>query len=278
MTGDGIPDLVIGAGPGGSPVVVVDGSTRQTVNTFTPFGTGFTGGTFVAAGDVNGDGRADVAVSADTTGGPRVVVFDGRTGLSCQLLRDRRPGFRGGARVALGDLNGDGVADLAVAAGPGGGPRVALYDGATIRAGAVPTRLTNDFFVFDQALRDGAYVSIGDVNGDGFGDLIAGAGSGGGPRGARPLRAGPADERGGRRGRRPGCQFLRRPGGNGRGPGGGEGPGRGPVRGRGRGGAGHGRPKVLAFRGADLITPGQPPVFRDYSDTFDPLLNGVFVG
>jgi hypothetical protein len=279
VTGDGTPDLVIGAGPGGSQVVVVDGATRRTVTTFTPFGAEFTGGTFVAAGDVTGDGRADVAVSADTTGGPRVVVFDGRTGavlVSFFAIAD--PGFRGGARVALGDLNGDGVADLAVAAGPGGGPRVALYDGITIRTGGVPGRLTNDFFVFDLTLRDGSYVSIGDVTGDGLGDLIAGAGSGGAPRvlvlsGQSLLATGAVAAVGdpvasffavsaGTDGARVAAKDL-------------DGdrfadvvvavptaPGR----------------KVLAFRGADLITPGQPPVLRDYSDTFDPFLNGVFVG
>jgi hypothetical protein len=42
--------------------------------------------------------------------------------------------------------------------------------------------LTNDFFAFEDTLRNGAFVSIGDVNGDGLGDLIAGAGPGGGPR------------------------------------------------------------------------------------------------
>ena len=40
----------------------------------------------------------------------------------------------------------------------------------------------NDFFVFSDVLRNGAYVAIGDVNGDGKGDLIAGAGPGGGPQ------------------------------------------------------------------------------------------------
>ena len=67
MTGDGTPDLVVGSGPGAAArVVVIDGASGRTVMTLAPFEDAFTGGTFVAAGDVDGDGRADVAVSADT--------------------------------------------------------------------------------------------------------------------------------------------------------------------------------------------------------------------
>ena len=40
--------------------------------------------------------------------------------------------FRGGARAAVGDVNGDGTPDLLVAAGFGGGPRVAIYNGKTV--------------------------------------------------------------------------------------------------------------------------------------------------
>jgi hypothetical protein len=88
-------------------------------------------------------------------------------------------------RVAAGDVNRDGTADLAVAAGFLGGPRVALIDGtkALTTDGFDPAdRLVNDFFVFEDTLRNGVYVSIGDVNGDGSGDLVFGAGPGGGPR------------------------------------------------------------------------------------------------
>ncbi|MBX9579583.1 MAG: hypothetical protein K2X87_04675, partial [Gemmataceae bacterium] len=74
-----------------------------------------------------------------------------------------------------------GFADLAVAAGFGGGPRVALWDGKAL-ANVEFRTLTNDFFVFDTNLRNGVYVGIGDVDGDGFGDVVAGAGPGGGPR------------------------------------------------------------------------------------------------
>ena len=89
------------------------------------------------------------------------------------------PAFRGGARAAIGDLNGDGVGDLVVAAGTGGGPRVAAYDGTSL---AAPRHLFGDLFAFEPGLRNGAYVAVGDVNGDGVGDLVAGGGPGGGPR------------------------------------------------------------------------------------------------
>jgi hypothetical protein len=37
-------------------------------------------------------------------------------------------------------------------------------------------------FAFEETLRNGAFVAVGDVNGDGYGDLIFGGGPGGGPR------------------------------------------------------------------------------------------------
>jgi hypothetical protein len=91
------------------------------------------------------------------------------------------PDFRGGARTAFGDVNGDGVTDLVVTAGDGGGPRTAVFDGRSVMMNA-PARLTADFFVSDPNLRTGAFVAVGDVDGDGFADVIGGAGPGGGPR------------------------------------------------------------------------------------------------
>jgi autotransporter-associated beta strand protein len=179
---DGVADTVLGTGPGTvARFVILDGRDGTEIFSATPFD-GFTGGLFVATGDVDGDGQADLVVTPDEGGGPRVVVYRGGDFdpvLSYFGIDD--PAFRGGARAAVGDINNDGFADIAVSAGFGGGPRISIWDGQGLARGQFRT-LTGDFFAFAPDLRNGTYAAIGDVNADGFGDLVVGAGPGGGPR------------------------------------------------------------------------------------------------
>ena len=184
VTGDGTPDVIAGTGPGvRGQVQVIDGATRQVVSTFDAFESSFTGGTFVTAADFDGDGTADIAVTPDVGGGPRVLVISGLDGSKlADFFGIDDVMFRGGARAGVGDVNGDGTPDLVVAAGRLGGPRVAVFDGLSLRPGTLPRRLFGDLYVFEQSLRDGVYVSAGDIDGDGKAELIAGGGPGGGPR------------------------------------------------------------------------------------------------
>jgi hypothetical protein len=178
VNGDGFSDLIVAAGPGGGPhVKVIDGTSlgngeAKVIQEFFAFDTSFTGGVNVAAGDLDGDGKAEVIVGANSIS-PQVKVFgDGSVRLAFFAFE---PAFSGGVRVAAGDVNGDGRAEIVVAAGPGGGPHVKVFDGvqATELAG---------FFAFDPAFRGGVFVAAGDVNGDGFAEIVAGAGPGGSPQ------------------------------------------------------------------------------------------------
>jgi hypothetical protein len=185
VTGDGVEDVIVGSAAGvTNKLVVLDGANNYAVAFSTqPFEAGYTGGVYVTAGDVTGDGIADIIVTPDQGGGPRVEVFRGGDfAVVTNFFGIDDSNFRGGCRATVADVNGDGVPDLVVAAGFGGGPRVAFFDGTSIVGAGGRKKLFNDLFVFESTLRNGAFVAAGDVDGDGYADLIAGGGPGGGPR------------------------------------------------------------------------------------------------
>jgi RHS repeat-associated protein len=188
FNGDGVADMAYVTGPGGGAFLrIVDGKTGQdlvsTTNLFP--GEDLTSiGLFVAAGDVDGDGKDEVAVSADQGGGPRVKIYTVGAGTLQQrqdFLAIEDPNFRGGARIGMADLDGDGKDDLLVSAGFLGGPRIALWNGANL-FDSKPVKLVSDFFAFEPELRNGAFVAGGDMDGDGRAELIFGAGPNGAPR------------------------------------------------------------------------------------------------
>ncbi|VTR92506.1 polymorphic outer membrane protein : Hemolysin-type calcium-binding region domain protein OS=Rhodopirellula maiorica SM1 GN=RMSM_03614 PE=4 SV=1: Beta_helix: VCBS [Gemmata massiliana] len=176
LNGDGVLDVIAGAGAGasGGHVKVFDGSTGAEIRSFFAFG-GYTGGVYVSTGDINGDGVADIIVGAGAgASGGHVKVFDGKTG---DLVRSffAFDGFAGGARVASGDVNGDGVADIIVGAGAGAsGGHVKVFDGKT-------GDLVRSFFAFAE-FAGGVFVGAADLDGDGTDEILAGADAGADPQ------------------------------------------------------------------------------------------------
>jgi glucose/arabinose dehydrogenase len=173
---DGVADLVVGAGPGGGPhVQVFSGADPAVVlASFFAFAPAFTGGVFVAAGDVNGDLFADLIVGAGAGGGPHVRVFSGANLTELHSFFAFAPGFTGGVRVAAGDVNGDGRADIVVGPGPGGAPHVRVFSGTDLAE-------LRSFFAFSPAFAGGVFVAAGNLTPGAIADLVVGAGAGGGP-------------------------------------------------------------------------------------------------
>lgn len=129
---------------------------------------------FIQAGTFSSGATTHLfATGADAGGGPHVKVYNPDGSLRFGFFA-YDPSMTSGVRVATGDVNGDGVDDVITAPGPGGGPNVKAFDGAT---GA----LIASFFAFDQKFPGGVYIAVGEVSGTGTDDIIAGAGPGGGP-------------------------------------------------------------------------------------------------
>ena len=196
VNGDGVGDLIVGA-PGADRVFMLSGATLAVLRTMVdPNGTGHLFGNTVAnAGDVNGDGVDDIAVGAPgPVPGPlplpcalppcpppdpalgRAFIFSGSNGALIHTLipSDEFAGF-GVAIASLGDVNGDGVPDVAVGMVPTGSPssigRVYAFSGSN---GAVLWEVDEpggkQFPSFGERL-----ASIGDLNGDGRRDLLVSA-------------------------------------------------------------------------------------------------------
>jgi hypothetical protein len=102
--------------------------------------------------------------------------LDRRSGAEVVVVQPFEDAYVGQVVVTVGDLNGDGVSDLVVTAGVGGGPRVRVFSGVGFGT------LVDFFGIPDEDFRGGARASVGDLDGDGWNDLTVAAGPGGGPR------------------------------------------------------------------------------------------------
>jgi hypothetical protein len=172
VTNDSVADIVTGADSGVGPhVKVFDGATGAEVRSFFAYSPSFTGGVRVAAGDVTGDGLADV-ITGTGPGAAHVKVFDGTTG---QEIRSFLPygGFTGGVFVAAGDVNNDGKADVITGTDTGAGPHVKAFDGANGQE-------LRSFFAYGLGFMGGVRVGSAHVDGDAFADIITGDGESGG--------------------------------------------------------------------------------------------------
>jgi uncharacterized delta-60 repeat protein len=199
VNGDGVMDLIT-APLAGNPHVKVYNGAAFANGTFDPnnpdksllaqwfaYGLQFNVGANVAAGDVEGDGYADIVTGA-SAGNPHVKVYRGKdiatatfnpvTSVSAQFFAYGLQ-FNIGANVAVGPVAGSGYADVVTGAAAGN-PHVKVYGGRAIGTGTfnpanADASLLAQFFAYGLQFNIGAFVTVGDANGDGFGDIITGA-------------------------------------------------------------------------------------------------------
>jgi MYXO-CTERM domain-containing protein len=199
VNGDGYGDVIVGA-------YVFDNGQTNEGRAFLYFGSasglstaaGWTaesdqaaayfGNSVASAGDVNGDGYGDVIVGANgfsngqSTEGRAFVYFGSSSGLSMAPAwtaeSDQANAYFGVSVTSAGDVNGDGYGDVIIGAssfdnGEANEGRAFVYFGSASGLFSVPSWTAES----DQAsaLFGVSVASAGDVNGDGYGDVIVGA-------------------------------------------------------------------------------------------------------
>jgi hypothetical protein len=166
INGDGKDEIIAGAGPGGGAHVrVFDRNGKVIYPKLFPFGKSLRTGVDVAAGDTDGNGKDEIIVSQGPGGKPEVKVYQGNGKLTKInfFAYDKR--FKGGVKVAGGDVDGDGKDEIITGAGPGGGPHVRVFE-----ADGKPKPAW--FFAFHKDFRGGIDVASAAIDSDKKDEII----------------------------------------------------------------------------------------------------------
>jgi FG-GAP repeat/FG-GAP-like repeat len=210
VNGDGYADVIIGAdgtnSTTGRAYLYLGGAAGLPTSPATtltgPDGaSGAFGVSVASAGDVNGDGYADVIIGAYAVGsdtGRAYLYLGGAAGLSSSpaatlIGADGTGGFFGYSVASAGDVNGDGYADVIIGASQASSltGRAYLYLGRAAGLSSSPAAtLTGPDGV--GGVFGVSVASAGDVNGDGYADVIIGASDVGNNAGRAYLYAGSA--------------------------------------------------------------------------------------
>ena len=171
VDGDGVDEIITGAGPGGGPQVRIFEMDGTFVKQFFAFSSTTTHGIFVGVGDLDGDGADEILTSPDSGGNGEVRWFN---------FLGEQNGFvkpfgnsTTSLRVAAGNVDGDGDDELIVGGGSGNKPTVLIFDGTGT--------FVNSFEAYATTYDKGIYVEAGDLDGDGQDEIVTGTDYGGGP-------------------------------------------------------------------------------------------------
>lgn len=147
-----------------------DGLLRTTIN---PFPKNYHAGLSLAAGDLGEDRVAEIVTGSGLGEKPEVKILREDGSLITSFLAYDET-FGRGINVAVGDVDGDGLAEIVTGTRYGGGAHIRIFDGFGQPKFA-------GFFAYDKNFRGGVYVTVKDLDRDGRAEIITGAGPSGGP-------------------------------------------------------------------------------------------------
>jgi len=172
---DGLAEIIVGAGPGGGPHIRIFDHKGRLKGQFFAFETGFRGGVNVAAGNIDGQGAAEIIAARGQGGMPEIKIFDRRGKLRGQFFAFEKK-FRGGVNVAVANVDGrndHNKSEIIVAPGSGREPMVKIFSDKAV--------LKESFLAYSRNWQGGVNIAAGDLDNDGRADIVTGAKAGAAP-------------------------------------------------------------------------------------------------
>ncbi|MFA6514601.1 MAG: putative glycoside hydrolase [Patescibacteria group bacterium] len=111
VDGDGAMEIITGPGKGDEPLIKIFSISGTLKSSFFAYDKKFKGGVDVAAGDVNGDGQAEIITGPGQGGGPHVKIFNMFGQMLSQFFAyDKK--YSDGLQISLSDVNHDGQLEI----------------------------------------------------------------------------------------------------------------------------------------------------------------------
>ncbi|MCY2938809.1 MAG: VCBS repeat-containing protein [Planctomycetota bacterium] len=162
-----------GAGPGAEPSIsAFDAVTGQARGAFYAFDPHYTGGVRVAMTGPDSTGASLIIGSPAINSNIVLFSLDQPNVALASFYAFMPPDLYRGTWVAGGDLDGDGISEVVVGAGPGtnGKAEVSVFN--------LAGRQLANFLAFSQGFTGGVSVAVSDYNSDGKGDIFCSSGAG----------------------------------------------------------------------------------------------------
>jgi len=158
IDGNGDLEIVVGYGAGKEPQVKIYNSNGKLVSSFLAYEKKFRGGVKVSVANLDGrkdHNRAEIIVAPGRGREPLIKIFTHRAVLKKQFLAYNK-NWQGGVNLVTGDLNNDGLGEIAVGAQPGAAPHVRVFSGTGI--------LLESFYAWEEGFNGGVNLGIIEMN------------------------------------------------------------------------------------------------------------------